>query len=266
MNKESFAGLVSLFSRNLKNELVNEIVAFEKIDSTNFKAKELAEKGYCEGTVVLSLEQTQGRGRFDRNWESPLGGLYFSIILRPNIKPKQATILPLLGALTVCKTITESTDLDVKIKWPNDVLINSKKSTGILLESDFKDDSINYVILGIGINLNIEISQLSKDLKASSTSISNEIGIKLDYFDFFRKILSNLEKYYKLFWDGKTDLILKEWKKNSDTIGKKVTIDTSSEKITGVAKDIDESGFLIVKTDEGKLKKITSGDCLYFHY
>ena len=136
MNKIDFIEKTTAFSKTLDIDLVKKLVIFDEINSTNLKAKELAQKNADEGTIVISKIQKKGRGRFDRTWESPEGGLYFSIVLKPDCKPDKTTLLPLVGALSVCKTITSITDLNVKIKWPNDVLINGKKVSGILLESE----------------------------------------------------------------------------------------------------------------------------------
>jgi BirA family biotin operon repressor/biotin-[acetyl-CoA-carboxylase] ligase len=251
------------FSKKLDVSLVKDIIIFESINSTNSKAKDLAKKGAEEGTVVISEIQKKGRGRFERVWESPEGGLYFSIILKPKCEPEKSTLLPLIGALSVCKTITSISDLNVIIKWPNDVLIKGKKVSGILLESESDKNNLKYVVLGIGINLNIELSALSEELHSNSTSIAHEIGIKLNYYDFLKKLLLNLDNYYMLFDENKFDFLIKEWKENTDTLGKKVIIDTSTEKISGRAVDIDDCGFLIVVTETGQTKKITSGDCIY---
>lgn len=261
MSENNFVENTQFFSKNLKNPLVKKILAFNETDSTNKKAKELAQKNEPEGTIIIAKIQKQGRGRFNRIWQSPEGGLYFSIILKPKIKTEKSTLLPLVSALSVCKTIESICDLDVKIKWPNDVLINGKKICGILLESDSDRNKINFIILGIGINLNIDTNSLSKDFNA--TSLSYEFGINLDFYDFFKKLLMNLDKYYKIFNNHDFNQILFEWKKNSDTIGKKIVIKTSNEEIKGKAFDVDENGFLVIQTDSGEYKKITSGDCLY---
>jgi len=261
MNEIDFVEEALDFSKTLELDLAKKIHAFDDISSTNMKAKELAKKGAEQGTIVLSKIQTKGRGRFDRNWKSPEDGLYFSIILRPNCKPEKATIFPLLAALSICETVKSICDLDVKIKWPNDVLINGRKVSGILLETESKKDLIDHVIIGIGINLNIDLDMLSKEFNA--TSISYEIGIKLNYFDFFKKVLFQLDKFYKIFSEGKYDIVLSEWKQNSDTIGKNVKIKSSNEEMLGKAINIDENGFLIIKTESGENKKITSGDCFY---
>jgi len=264
MKEESYIDKTKDFAKTLDINLVSKFLVFDEISSTNLKAKELAQKNANHGTIVISQIQKKGRGRFDRAWESPEGGLYFSIVLKPNCKADKATLLPLVAALSVCKTITEKSDLFVKIKWPNDVLINGKKTSGILLESESDKNGLKYVILGIGINLNTDLSNLSAELHSVSTSIAYEIGIKLNYYDFLKRLLVNLDKYYTMFDEDKHENLINEWKNNSDTIGRKATIDSSSEKIIGTAIDVDESGFLMLKTEEGDVKKINSGDCLYF--
>ena len=248
------------FFKTLDIDLVKKFIVFDEVSSTNIKAKELAIYGEYEGTVVIARIQKKGKGRFDRIWESPDGGLYLSIILKPDVFPDKITILPLLAALAVSKTIN-SYGLSAKIKWPNDVRVKGKKIAGILFESESYGP--RYIVLGIGINLNIKINFLSREIRSISTSMSQEIGTDVNYHSFLKKLLLNLDKYYKLLLDKKYDFILKEWKKHSDTIGNRIKITTTTEKIVGKAYDIDMSGFLIVITDSGEYKKITSGDCVY---
>ena len=250
------------FSKNLDIDFVKKIIVFDEIPSTNSKAKELVRKGEGEGTIVIARIQKKGRGRFDRLWESPEGGLYLSIILRPDCPPNKATVLTLVASLVVSKTIN-SYNLSSNIKWPNDVRVNGKKIAGILLESEAHENKVEYIILGVGINLNIDTDFLSKKIRLISTSLSREIGNSVDYHSFFKKLLFNFDKYYKLFLDKKYDFILKEWKNQSDTLGRRVRINTASEQIIGKAYDIDQSGFLIVIGDSGERKKVASGDSFY---
>jgi len=262
MNSDDFIEKTLDLSKNIDVDLVKKFVVFNEISSTNSKAKELAQCGEAEGTVVIAQMQKSGRGRFDRIWESPEGGLYLSIILKPDVSPDKTTLLPLVAALAVSTTIRDY-DLSVSIKWPNDVRINSKKVAGILLESDINSEKINYVIIGIGVNLNSTIDQFPTDLKKTSTSVFNELACHVDYHKFLVDLLSNFERYYSLFIQGGYDSIISEWKKASDTLGKQVKIVTSSSDIVGMATDIDNSGFLLVKTESGEQKKIMSGDCVY---
>ena len=262
MKDTAFVERTLNFSKNLDIDFVKKIIVFDEIPSTNSEAKKLARKGEEEGTVIITQIQKKGRGRFDRLWESPEGGLYLSIILRPDCSPNKATLLPLIASLAVSKTIN-SYDFSAKIKWPNDVRVNEKKIAGILLESEAHENRLEYVVLGIGINLNTDTNLLSEEIRSISTSLSEEIGTSVDYHSFVKKLLFNFDKYYKVFLDKKYDYIIKEWKNQSDTVGRRVRITTSSEQIIGKACDIDQSGFLIVIRDSGERKKVASGDCTY---
>jgi len=244
------------------NDFVKKAIMFDEVSSTNSKARELALKGEDEGTIVVAKKQNKGRGRFDRVWFSPEGGLYLSVILRPNIPPDKTTLFPLIAALAVSKTINYF-GLSSKIKWPNDVRINNRKVAGILLESETDENQLKFLVLGIGVNLNIDIEQFPKELKEISTSLSQELNKNVNYQDFLDKLTSFLAMYYKMFLNKDFDKILEEWRKLSDTIGRKVRIVTSSGEIIGKVTDVDESGFLIVITISGEHKKIMSGDCLY---
>ena len=262
MKNDDFVESFSSFSKDIDTYLGKNLFVFDEISSTNIKAKELAQKGETEGTLIISRTQKHGRGRFDRYWESPDGGLYLSIILRPDVSPDKTTLIPLLAALAVSKTI-DHFGISSKIKWPNDVRINGKKVAGILLESKINSNSIDYIILGIGINLNVNINQFSKKIKSIATSISHELSKIVDYQMFLKKLLSELSDYYMMFLKGNFDEILTKWKEQTDTLGKNVKIETPAGKIIGKAYDVDRSGFLIVTTNSGTQKKIMSGDCFY---
>ena len=251
------------FSKSIDINLVKKFIVFDEVSSTNIKAKELAQNDEEEGTIVIARIQKKGRGRFDRLWESPDGGLYLSIILRPNCSPDKATLLPLIASLVVCKTINSHYHLSAKIKWPNDVRVNGKKVAGILLESEVDGNQLHYVVLGIGVNLNIDVSLFPKELKNNATSILHELNATVDYHKFLEHLLCTLDNYYSMFLNGNFDTILREWRYYSDTLGRKVRIVTSSDELTGKVYDVDQSGFLIVITDSGEHKKITSGDCIY---
>ncbi len=264
MKYEKFLERTQDLSKKLDLRIVKKIIVFDEISSTNEKAKKLALEDEDEGTIIISKTQKKGRGRFNRKWESPDGGLYLSIILKPDITPDKTTILPLMTALAVSKAITSCYKLQTKIKWPNDVRINGKKVAGILLESEHAGNQLKYVVLGIGINLNNKPDSFPSELKNSTTSLSFELTSKVDYYKFLENLLIILDKYYSMFLNGAFNMILNEWRINSDTLDKKVIIETSSDKIKGKAIDIDQSGFLIVATESGETKKITSGDCIYF--
>jgi BirA family biotin operon repressor/biotin-[acetyl-CoA-carboxylase] ligase len=264
MKETTFVKKTVEFSKKLHSDIVKKLLVYETLDSTNSTAKELARAGINEGTIVIAQKQNKGRGRFERIWESPEGGVYLSFILRPRIPVEKASILPLVAALAVSKTIG-SYGLRVSIKWPNDVLVNEKKIAGILLESEVNEHTINYVVVGIGINLNVAINNLPSEIRTRSTSMISELGHPLDYYEFLTAFFKQFEVFYALFINQQYERIIAEWKTSTDTLGKTILVHTSAETIKGIAFDVDQLGFLLLKTENGEIRKILSGDCLYFN-
>jgi BirA family transcriptional regulator, biotin operon repressor / biotin---[acetyl-CoA-carboxylase] ligase len=263
MKEKTFVKITEEFSKNLSVDSVKKLFVFEMLDSTNRAAKDLAYAGAAEGTIVIAHTQKEGRGRLDRKWQSPEGGVYLSVILRPQAPPKKASLLPFVAALAVAKTI-DVYGVHATVKWPNDVQVNRKKIAGILLESEINGNTIHYVVVGIGMNLNIDLKRLSPDIRPKSTSLNYEVGHPIDYHEFLRTFFIQFEDFYTFFKKCQYEKIIDEWKKNSDTLGKAIRIQTSIETIQGIAFDIDQSGFLLVRTEKEGIKKILSGDCLYF--
>jgi len=263
MKERAFVKKTRNFSKKLHIPVVKNLLVFDELDSTNSTAKDLAHYGAEEGTIVIARTQNQGRGRFDRIWQSPEGGIYLSFILRPRISAEKTSLLPFVAALALTKTI-ESYGLHATIKWPNDVRVNGKKIAGILLESEVIGDTINYVVVGIGMNLNIEITHFSTDIQPRSTSMIHELGNPVDYHEFLRAFFIQFWSFYKLFIEQQYDRIIDEWKNHTDTLGKTIRVQTATETLQGIASDIDQSGFLLLRTESGETKKIMSGDCLYF--
>jgi BirA family biotin operon repressor/biotin-[acetyl-CoA-carboxylase] ligase len=262
MKKSLFVQKAEEFSKSLEIDLVKQLYAFDTIESTNTTAKDLAAKGASEGTVVIARTQTHGRGRFDRVWESPEGGVYLSIILRPEIPPENTSLLPFVAALAVTRTI-RFYEIQATIKWPNDVQVNGKKIAGILLESEVKGATVNYVIIGIGLNLNVDPNQLSSDIQPRSTSVISEVYHHTDLFEFLKRFFQQFNTVYTLFKKKEYDYLVDQWKLYNDTLGKNIQIQTGTEVIQGTAVDVDHSGFLLVRTAAGEQKKVMSGDCSY---
>jgi len=263
MKRSDFIKKTLNFSKKINSCFIKKFYVFDELSSTNIKAKELAQDGEAEGTVVIAQMQKSGRGRFDRRWESPDGGLYLSIILKPNVSPDKITLLPLVAALAVSTTISNY-GLSSTIKWPNDVRVHKKKIAGILLESDVNENQLHYVILGIGVNLNIDVNLFPSELKDTTTSLLHELHTVVDYHKFLENLLLSFDTYYAMFLNEEFESIISKWKMLSDTLDRRVKIVTSSDEIIGKAYDVDRSGFLLVITDSGEHKKIMSGDCLYF--
>ena len=230
---------------------------FRGIASTMDVARELAKRGTETGTIVVAESQSQGRGRLKREWLSPEGGIYFTIILRPKISPVYAPRISLMASVAVAKTIRRLFGLKAELKWPNDVLIQGRKVCGILAEMDAEMDVTNFVNVGIGINANSSISQFE------ATSLKDEIGKEILRKEFFRSVVTEILRYaQQQALLTKADL-LEEWKSLSATLNREVEIVSPGEVIVGQAIDIDTSGALIVKGEDGSLRTVIAGDCFH---
>ena len=229
---------------------------FREISSTMDVAKELAKKGAEEGTIVVAEHQTSGRGRLKREWLSPGGGIYFTLILRPKISPVYAPRINLMASVAVAKTIGRLFGLRAELKWPNDVLIEGKKVCGILAEMDAETDAINFVNLGVGINANTPITQLGK----MATSLKDALGKEISRKKLLSSVLTEIAKQQARLTQ---EDLLKEWKSLSVTLNKQVRIVAPSEVIVGRAIDIDTSGALIIREKDGSLRSAVAGDCIH---
>lgn len=219
-------------------------------------ARELARKGVKEGTLVIAERQTIGRGRLSRAWQSPQGGIYFTIILKPAISPLQAPRINLMASVAVANTIRKLFGLNAELKWPNDVLINGKKVCGILAEMDAETDTVNFVNVGIGINANSSISQLEH----TATSLKEELGREISRKEFLRSLVKEINEQYALL--TRTEL-LEEWKNLSVTLNKWVRVMSLGETMEGQAIDIDASGALLIRDKDGLVRAALAGDCIH---
>lgn len=244
----------------LRTNLIGKnIQYFKEIESTNIIARQMA-GSVEEGTVVIAESQTGGLGRLGRKWISPEGGIWFSVILKPKMQPIYAPRITLLAGVAAAKVI-RGYGLPAKIKWPNDVLLNNKKVCGILTEIGAEMDSINYVILGIGIDANVDTETFPDEVRDLSTSLKKELGHEIDRVEFVQKLLSELESLYLKFQKEGFSSILEEWRNMCGTIGEWVKITTQTRTIYGEAIGVDSEGALILETGEGKLEKIVAGNC-----
>ncbi len=244
----------------LKTSIIGRnIEYFKETESTNIIAREMA-GSVEEGTVVIAESQTGGRGRLGRKWISPEGGIWLSIILKPGIQPLYAPRITLMAGVSAAKTI-RSFGLPAKIKWPNDVLINGKKVCGILTEIEAEIDMIDYCVVGIGIDANVDTESFPEEFRDSSTSLKKELGHEINRVDFVQKLMLEFEALYLIFQKNGFPSILEEWRGMSATIGEWVKITTQNRTIYGEAIGVDNEGALILETDEGKLEKIVAGNC-----
>jgi BirA family transcriptional regulator, biotin operon repressor / biotin---[acetyl-CoA-carboxylase] ligase len=236
-------------------DLEHRLHYFPEIDSTMDAARELAKKGAREGTIVIAEAQSRGRGRLSREWLSPKGGIYFTIVLRPSISPAYAPRINLMASVAVATTVRKLFGLKAELKWPNDVLIGGKKVCGILAEMDAELDVVNFVNVGIGINANTLIPRFEE----TATSLKDELGREISRKEFLSALLAEIERQRPLLMESD---LLEEWRRLSGTLNKDVRILSPAEVIAGQAIDIDTTGALIIRERNGSLKKALAGDCV----
>mgnify|MGYP000990945987 FL=1 len=251
-------------TRDLKTKLIGKrVYYFEEIDSTQNFAQNIAADKKENGTIIIAEKQTSGRGRLDRKWTSPKGGIWFSLIIHPKFDVSSSTLIPILSAVALSKSIKSVLDIETEVKWPNDITMNGKKVAGVLVDASFQTNSIDYLILGIGINFDIDTKKLEKRL----TKTPNFYGIdslrgkedKTPPKTLLKEFLLQFEKNLFQLDKGEKSKIIKEWTKRAAGIGKKITINTSNGKISGISQGIDNDGALKIKT-RNEIKKIYVGD------
>jgi BirA family biotin operon repressor/biotin-[acetyl-CoA-carboxylase] ligase len=242
------------------NFLGSSIIHFDTITSTNLKAKELAQEAK-DGTVIISEEQTSGKGRLGRHWVSPKGkGIWMSIILKPSIDPMEASKITLIAAAAVFKAF-ETRNIKALIKWPNDLVVDNKKVCGILTEMSAELNNIHYLVIGIGINVNVDKEDFPEDMKQSATSLKITSGETVDRKALAADVLNFFEVLYTQFIN--TNSIcdsIKVCKENSIFIGRDVRIIRSNKEFIAKAIDLDDEGQLIVQHDDGTIEKVFSGE------
>lgn len=251
-----------LLARLGKTKVIGRnIQVFEQTTSTNDVVEKLARDGVREGVVVFAESQTKGRGRLGRKWISPnRKGLWFSILLRPDLRPQETTQLTVASATALRRAIVSETNLQMEIKWPNDILIGGKKVAGILTELSAELDKVRHVILGIGIDVNLDANELPNDLKRIATSLKIESGEKISRAELAAAILRELDFDYARICAGKFSQVADEWEEHCTTIGKNVIVQIGDRKIRGRAESLDDDGALLLRTEHGRLERIIGGD------
>lgn len=251
--------------RNLATEYIgHEIHHYSEVDSTNNVAKELAEKGSPEGTIITAESQRSGKGRRGKKWISPHGGVWMTIILRPDIPTSQAPLLTLLTGVAVAETLKRECNLEVGIKWPNDILIGDKKVCGILTEASASKRGLDYVVVGIGIDLNVNVDDFPPELREGATSLQRELEKEISGVKLVQNFLLNFENFYNDFKNGQFQHILNQWRRLSTTIGSTVEVQKRGRTVRGEAVGITKEGVLILEMPDGSLRKIISGECTHF--
>ncbi|MGN6554118.1 MAG: biotin--[acetyl-CoA-carboxylase] ligase [Verrucomicrobiota bacterium] len=251
-----------LLARLGKTRVVGrDIRVFEETTSTNDIVEKLARDGVKEGAVVFADSQTKGRGRLGRKWMSPARkGLWFSVLLRPDLRPQQATQLTVAAATALARAIQSETGVKPEIKWPNDILIGGRKVAGILTELNAELDSVKYLILGIGVDVNLSAEEFPPELRSIATSLRAASGKLLSRSGLAVAILQELDKDYARINAGDFAALADEWEAKCTTIGQNVVIRIGDREIRGRAESLSEEGALQVRTEHGHLEPIIGGD------
>ena len=249
-----------LISRLPERRVVGrDIQVFHETSSTNDVAEKLARDGVAEGVVVFAESQTRGRGRLGRKWISPAGqGLWFSVLLRPALPPSSATQLTIATATAVARAIRAETGLAPQIKWPNDILLRGKKVTGILTELGAELDRVRYVIIGIGVDVNV--TEFPAELADVATSLATEAGRKFVRAEIAAAILRELDADYARITAGEFAALAEEWERQCVTLGQRVRIHIGNRTVAGRAESLDADGALLLRTEHGRIERIIGGD------
>jgi BirA family biotin operon repressor/biotin-[acetyl-CoA-carboxylase] ligase len=251
-----------LLARLGKTKVIGrDIQVFEQTTSTNDVIEKLARDSVQEGVVVFAEAQTKGRGRLGRRWISPARkGLWFSILLRPALRPQEATQLTVASATALRRAIQRQTGLPAEIKWPNDILVGGKKVAGILTELHAELDRVRYVILGIGVDVNLAAGEFPPELRKLATSLKIESGRTISRAELATTILRELDADYARIGGGDFAKVADEWEAHCQTIGRNVTIQIGERRLRGRAEALDDDGALLLRTEHGHLEHVTGGD------
>jgi len=247
----------------LKNRAIGRIIHYyESLPSTMDRAMELALDGAPEGTLIISESQTRGRGRMGRLWMSPkYKGIYFSLIIKPEILPQQAPVLTLISAVAICEGLKQQLGVKAQIKWPNDILLDNKKVGGILTELSAETDTVYAIIVGVGINVNND----RKTLPHSAISLKAITGHEVIRLDVLQSVLTCFEQSYLEFKKQGIKQILDKWRTFSVTLGRRVRLSMSRKRLqlVGEAMDIDQDGGLLIRKDSGLIERVMAGDIIH---
>ena len=254
----------SEISKDLNTKYVGKnLYIYKEVTSTNTIAKFLSMHNVENGTVIISEKQTKAKGRSGKSWESPLGGVWLSIILKPNVDQSKFPLITLATGVAVAKTLEKVGIENPEIKWPNDIMINGKKVCGILTEAVAKFNTVENVIIGVGIDANLEVSQFPEKLQSGTTTLKEELKREGNENLLIKLFLEEFEEISEIFNNEGYEEILKEWRKRSYSIGKIVEVrEPYNTYYDGYVVGISKEGALVVEKIDGTLKKVISGECI----
>jgi BirA family biotin operon repressor/biotin-[acetyl-CoA-carboxylase] ligase len=233
---------------------------YDDVPSTNDVAKKIAKKTHEQKAVIIAETQTHARGRHRRHWVSPRGGIWLSILLRPKVTPEEATELTFITATAVAEALQSTLGLATEVKWPNDVLVNRRKLCGILTEASTRENVVECVVVGLGINANIDLNFFPSTLQKSVTTLKHELGCEINREILTMSLIQSFDQRYKRLQKGMWSALLQEWRGLAEFLGGKVVVTSFAETLVGEALDVDADGALIIKLQNGTLKKVVAGD------
>jgi BirA family biotin operon repressor/biotin-[acetyl-CoA-carboxylase] ligase len=234
---------------------------FEEIDSTNDYARALAEQGEPQGTIVVAERQTLGRGRLGRRWVSPpYINLYCSVILRPTLPPAHAPRITLTAAVALADTIEDFGAIAPAIKWPNDILVRGKKLGGILTEAASDSQRVQFIVLGIGINLNFSRESMPPEIRERATSLSSLLGRSVSRERFLQRLIHHLDRCYGILEERGFAALAPRWDERFELRGRRVRVEMVDRILVGRAVGIDGDGALIIALPDGGRQRIVAGD------
>ncbi len=243
-------------------EWVREIMLFDRVDSTNRVALDMASQGLPSGVVILAEAQEKGKGRLGRAWFSPRGvNLYFSLLLRPYQPVRDFPLFSLATSVALIEAIHRVTGLAVQIKWPNDIVLNDRKLAGILLESEVRGEQTPPLVVGVGVNVNIDLAGFPPELQKIATSLQIALGHPVDRTDLLIEIFNRLAEQYRLVEDGNgKTLLIQAVRQHCQTLGRRVRVQTARQEFEGWAEDLQEDGALLIRMGDGNQRRILVGD------
>jgi BirA family biotin operon repressor/biotin-[acetyl-CoA-carboxylase] ligase len=232
------------------------VLYYPRLTSTMEAARREAKRGAPEGTAVIAGEQTAGRGRLGRVWLTPRGNIALSLVLYPRLVELPSLIM--LASLAVVHSLKAVTGLKSQVKWPNDVQVNGRKVCGILIETDVRQDKVNYAVIGIGMNVNLRLGDFPPEIQSLATSLSQELGREIPRLSVIRSLLVEIEKLYLTLRAGGS--LYEEWRDNLVTLGQRVRVKSAEDMYEGVAESVDRDGSLLLRGAHGQLTRIIAGD------
>ncbi|KEQ57305.1 Bifunctional protein BirA [Marine Group I thaumarchaeote SCGC AAA799-E16] len=267
LTKNSDALLPWEITSGLKTKTIGQqAFYFDSTDSTQNQALKMAEESENNGAIIVAEKQTGGRGRSGRKWISPKGGIWFSVILHPKFDISITTLFPIASALALSIALEKTFNISPELKWPNDITIKGKKLAGMLVDVSLESNKIENLVLGVGINFDVDVKQIEKNLKGTpnfyGVASLNEQKTKIKPIELVQSFLTELEKIYKSLEAKQTRKIISEWTKRSSTIGKNVKLNTVDGEIKGKALRIDEDGALVVSNNKNS-NRVIAGDIIH---